>query len=915
MILGATGPFKSSISRLILLSVLLSFLPYTNAGDISAKAFHPANVPEAFALAPVLRQGDIWHYYLGSEGNSTEIIRRTATCGNTKCIVANEVNLAYNDTQWIVPGNWSLVKEYCVGCDGSNVITNTVYNPPRQLFAFPLQPVQSWWWNGTASGWASDGNVNTTFSNRMSILRSVLNETSVIVHAGTFESFLVAEYNQGGTVLDGYTWFSLEPETSVKALQLDNSGGVMDSRELISYRIVAVNPGEAVRLGNFSVEHESNDTNAEPAWSSLRDVDSIDVTIQNVTGTKVIFDIISNFKNGTQSVTTNTTDISTGSPAPLSLGPLVTEAGLRSGNTIPNWQGMSLNYTRSISYLGTFREVSILNATQTLQSPLTGWVRLLRYWDRASGFLLATRTDINETYSRSGSSYFLVESISARVVSTNLWQGFLPGFKAGDWVKYGDFSGSWTSNIPGDQNTVESYQDTYWLIDRILNVSGSNVTVGSSVAFANTTRMRDYALSGDISTGNGNLTSFCLVSCLLAGNLRSGDPVFNPLGLPTAPTINQTVDRIYLGVHRRVNILNIISTSFEPNNGNYSNYSLVGIYDQASGVLLEFFYTSSLSYQNYTRIASAHFRITETNLWNATRLPDFSIRVLPPMLSIQPGSSGSAKVILSSLHGFADLVNFTLRVSPAGPRFGPIPNGLTITASPIFSASSFLLNISATNDLPAGIFNVTLTGRSGPITHVVSFSVLVYRPVPVECGIRDICYIMANVTISDVKSAGSMIHFTADGPHGIMGNANVTIPATSLPNPDALEIIVDKAQLPQSAVETTLDPTGHGYLVHFTFTIHGPVNVDLLLSGSQAQPNSSQLFPRLSPTSIGIIGVSTAIIASLGVEAFRKVRARRRAPNSPEQRETKDRAPRWASMLRCELRLKIYRLGEVGGPA
>jgi len=917
MLLGATRPFKSSISRLILLTVLLSFLPYTNTAGISAKAFHQTNVPEASTLAPVLRQGDIWHY-LGSEGNTTEIIRRTATCGNTKCIVANEVNLAYNDTQWIVAGNWSLVREYCVGCNGSSVITNTVYNPPRQLFAFPLQPAQSWWWNGTASGWASDANVNTTFSNPLSILRSVINETSVSVHAGTFDTFLVAEYNQGGTVLDGYAWFSLETETSVRALRLNSSGGVIDSRELISYRIVGVNPGEFVRLGNFSVEYESNDTNAEPAWSSLRDVDSIDVTIQSVTGTKVIFDIISNFKNGTQSVTTNTTDISTGFPAPLSLGPLVTEAGLRGGNTIPNWQGMSLNYARSISYLGIFREVSILNSTQTLQSPLTGWVRLLRYWDRASGFLLATRTDVNETYSRNGSSYFLVESISARVVSTNLWQGFVPGFKIGDWVKYGDFSGSWTSNIPGDQNAVESYQDTYWLIDRVLDISGSNVSVGSTVAFANTTGNRHYGLSGDVSAGNGNLTSFCLVSCLLAGNLRSGDPVFNSLGLSTAPTINQTVDRIYLGVHRRVNILNITSASSELSNG---NYSLVGIYDQATGVLLEFFYTNSfsyrfyndsLSYQNYTRIASAHYRITETSLWNATRLPDFSIRVLPPMLSIQPGSSGSAKVILSSLHGFAGPVSFTLAVSPTGLRFGTLPSSLTITASPIFSASSFLLNVSATKDLPAGIFNVTLTGSSGPMTHGMSFSVLVYRPVPVECGTRDICYITANVTISDVKSAGSMIHFKADGPHGIIGNANVTIPVTSLPNPDAMEVIVDKAQLPQSAVETTLDPRGHGYLVHFTFTIHGPVNVDLLLSGSQAQPNSSQPFLRLSPTSIGIIGVSIAIIASLGVEAFRKVRARRRPPNSPEQREAKDRAPRWASILRCELCLKIHRLVEVG---
>ena len=903
MILGATGPLRSGVSKLVLISALLFLLPYTNTGDMSAKAFQPANVPLVPTAVPVLRQGDIWHYYLGSEGNSTESIRRTATCGITKCLVDNEVNLAYNDTRWFVPGNWSLVREYCVGCGGSNVITNTVYTPPRQLFAFPLQPAESWWWNGTASGWTSNDYGNVSFSNSVSTLRKVINETSVTVQAGSFDTFLVAEYGQSGTVLDGYSWFSLEAETSVRAISLNSFGEVIDSRELISYRIVGVNPGDFVRLGEILVNYESNDTTPELARSTLMAVDSIQVTIQNVTGTTVTIAVVSSFKNGTQSIMTNTSSISTGTPSPGSLGPFVIEAGLRNGNTIPNWQGMTLNFTRSISYLGIFREVSILNSTQALQPPATGWMRLLRYWDRASGFLLATRTDINETYSRNGSSFFLVESISARVVSTNLWQGFIPGFKAGDWVKYGDFSATSTSDISGDQSIVKSYHDTYWRVDRVLDVLGSDVIIGSTSAFANATVSREYRLSGNVSAGNGNLTSFCLIPCLLAANLRAGDPVFDPAYSATVPTINQTGDRTYLGVHRRVNILNITSTISAPYNGIFSK---AGIYDQVTGVLLEFFYTNS--YQNYTRITSAHYRMTETNLWNATRLPDFSITVLPAMLPIQPGSSGTSKVILSSLHGFADSVNLAGLVSPAGPNLGPIPGRLTVTANPTYSTSSFLLNVSATNDLPAGTFYVILTGSSGPITHTVSFSVLVYRPIPLECGTRDICYVIANVTISDVKSTASTIHFTADGPHGIIGNTNVTIPKTSLPDPDSLEVFIDKALLPQSAVETTRDPTGHGYLVHFTFAIHGPVNVDILLGGSRAPPASPQPFLRLSPTSIGIIGVSIAIITSLGVEAFRKIRARRRAQNSPDRGEGKDGSPRWASMLKYGLCIKICRL-------
>src|SRR5437879_9784491 len=217
--------------------------------------------------------------------------------------------------------------------------------------------------------------ITVSFSNTVSILRKVINETSVIVHAVSFDTFLVAEYGESGTVLDGYSWFSLEAETSVKAVSLDSTGGIIDSRELISYRIVGVNPGEFVRLGDISVDYESNDTTPGLAGSTLTGVDSIQSTIQNVTGTSVTLEIVSNFKNGTQSIITNTTNISAGSTTPASPGPFVLEAGLRRGNSIPNWQGMFINYTHLLTYLGTFLEVSVLKVTQSLQPSYIGWVR------------------------------------------------------------------------------------------------------------------------------------------------------------------------------------------------------------------------------------------------------------------------------------------------------------------------------------------------------------------------------------------------------------------------------------------------------------------------------------------------------------------------------------------------------------
>jgi len=803
-----------------------------------------------------------------------------------------EANAVYNDTLWIVPGNWSLVREYCVGCDGSNVITNTLYTPPRQLFAFPLQPAESWWWNGTASGWSSSAHGNMSFSNPDSVLRTVINETTVSVHAGSFDTFLVAEYGQTGTVLDGYLWFSLQADTSVKGVSLTSTGEVVDSRELISYRIVGVNSGEYVRFGDISVDYESNNTTPELTRSTLTGVDSIQADIQNVTGTSVTLEIVSNFKNGTQSIITNTTNISTGSPPPASPGPFVIEAGLRSGNNIPNWQGMSINYTRLLSYLGTIREVSVLNVTQTLQPPYTGWVRTIRFWDRATGFLLATRTDTNSTHVSNGYTYSTLESISARIVSTNLWQGFIPGVASGEWAKYGDFSASWVSNIPGDQNSLESYQNAYWQINKILGASGNNVSLESTIVFSNATGSKNYEISGNLQTGNGNLTSVCPLSCTLAANLRAGDPIFDPAYSPAAPTINQTLNKVYLGVHRRVNVLNLTSTFSDYLTGSSNS---VAIYDQVSGILLEYFYQNAATLQGYSRTASAHFRISETNLWNATRPPDFSLRSWPSLLAIQPGFSGTSIVTLSSLHGFADTVSLSAILSPSGPIMGPVPKTLTVTAGPDYMSASFPLTVSAASDTPAGDFNVTITATNGSITHATIFTVLVVRPIQIECGRRDLCYIIANVTISNIKSGANMIHFTAVGPHGITGYANLTIPLTSLPSIDNLKIIVDKGQLPRTAVEITMDLTGRSYLVYFTFIVHGPVNIDINLGSSASQPASALQFIRLDPTSMGILGVLILVIASLGFEAARKVRASRRGQSSSAARRPRGRKPRWLS--------------------
>src|SRR5256712_8777967 len=94
--------------------------------------------------------------------------------------------------------------------------------------------------------------------------------------------------------------------------------------------------------------------------------------------------------------------------------------------------------------------------------------------------------------------------------------------------------------------------------------------------------------------------------------------------------------------------------------------STVAIFDQGTGILLEYSYQNAATLQGYSRTASAHFRISETNLWNASRLPDFRLRSMPSLLRIQPGFSRTSIVTLSSLHGFANTVSLSATLSPSG---------------------------------------------------------------------------------------------------------------------------------------------------------------------------------------------------------------------------------------------------------
>ena len=129
---------------------------------------------------------------------------------------------------------------------------------------------------------------------------------------------------------------------------------------------------------------------------------------------------------------------------------------------------------------------------------------------------------------------------------------YVPGVKPGDWWQYGDVTGNCPNpcQILGFSESLKVAS----AITRVTGVTGTNVSVTSTISYANGT-VTSTSYSGDLATGLGNLPDGL---ALIAANLNPGDPIFNS---PYAPILNLTVLATYAGASRQVNIWNFTSTA------------------------------------------------------------------------------------------------------------------------------------------------------------------------------------------------------------------------------------------------------------------------------------------------------------------------------------------------------------------
>jgi hypothetical protein len=146
---------------------------------------------------------------------------------------------------------------------------------------------------------------------------------------------------------------------------------------------------------------------------------------------------------------------------------------------------------------------------------------------------------------------------------------------------------------------------------------------------------------------------------------------------------------------------------------------------------------------------------------------DFSLSANPNDLSVAGDFSTTSNIILNSLGGFSGTVTLSATSTPSGLSLSLSPSSVSVVAG---CSCSSVLTITTIQTSPAGLYNVTVTGTIGSLTHATVLQVAV---TPITFTIVD----NENFTGVNVKTTGS---FSIDSPSNVFTlSGTPTVTATN----------------------------------------------------------------------------------------------------------------------------------------
>jgi hypothetical protein len=142
----------------------------------------------------------------------------------------------------------------------------------------------------------------------------------------------------------------------------------------------------------------------------------------------------------------------------------------------------------------------------------------------------------------------------------------------------------------------------------------------------------------------------------------------------------------------------------------------------ATATLGTFPLTITASSGSIQKVTTINLTVVDTG--SGSSLPDFWIASNPNPLAVQPGSTSSTQIQVTSLNGFSSAVSLSVSGSYPGITVPSTPNPATVTP-PAQGSSPSALSFSIDPTVAPGTYVYTITGTSGTLTRTVQLSVVV----------------------------------------------------------------------------------------------------------------------------------------------------------------------------------------------
>ncbi len=291
---------------------------------------------------------------------------------------------------------------------------------------------------------------------------------------------------------------------------------------------------------------------------------------------------------------------------------------------------------------------------------------------------------------------------------------YAPGVKAGDSVTYGNFSVNNTTPYPYFQANISNIMVLVRSADE-----ATNAVVASLITTYRNGSQITNSLNGTTDTQVGNLLPYVVAGGLSAGDLlwKSSNPYY-PI------SVNETVNKVYAGALRTVNLLNLTFQS------SYQSVKASYYWDVKTGLLLEEYVNQSYVSSNGVEVLQIYFEATATNVWTLESSPDFALDASAQTSGPHLGETTSYRLDLTSLNSFNGTIDLLLSLLGPVPAYPPsiALSSPTVSVSSENPTASSILTFSTNSTTSLGQFLIGINATSGTVFHQAMIAVDVAPP-------------------------------------------------------------------------------------------------------------------------------------------------------------------------------------------